>query len=358
MRVTELHEKLGEARAWALDQDRAIPDEWMNAAQVVTDSPTKTIVPAYATALLAKATYPRVDALAIKENHSSSAFSLRTVGHQVLVPASHDDENPFDLMARGPEPLNNQPFFRYNHWTEIQRINASARPFFDFALERLAYLNSLTEPQASSEALAGLAAFLRQRFAAVSAILPDLSGTALTLTSAVQICESFLSDGDDRPLRSQAVVAAIYDLAYGREHVDSRGLNDPSRHGPGDIRVLDGEKILVAVEVRAKEVSATDARIFASACQRADIRRAHIVALGQYSLLDRRALSKRSSQLGVLVVVFESVIELVTTLLGTVPVPLSMLLDDFPIRGAERLLVMGASQMTLDQWATLCALED
>jgi hypothetical protein len=355
VRERELRRTLERARDWALDAQRPVSAAWTTTTTTLLECPTKTIVPAFGAALLAKATYPKIDALAIKEGYSENAFSLRGVAHNVLVPASRDDRYPFDLLVRGREPLNNQPFFRYDHWEAIERIDVRARRYYDEAIYRLEALNRLPPPKAAEEALAGLAAFLRDRIDAAARQLPDLSGVTLAMGQAIRTCKQFLTNGRDRPLRAQSVGAGVYDAVYGREHVESRGVYDPSREGPGDIRVVNGSETLIACEVRSKPVTEPDAYGFIDACAHAGIGRVHILALAQRTPFDRRALDIRGQRRGAFVLTMESVEELFSSLVGVAPLPLQMVLDDIPVRVGERLYGSDASQETMDEWAASCS---
>jgi len=258
-------------------------------------------------------------------------------------------------MVRNREPLNNQPFFRYDHWTEISAIDRGARPYYDLAIERLGSLESASNP--SQEAMTGLVAFLRDRLAAEgSRVRVDLSGTTFRLTHALSTLDEFLEGGQDRPLRAQALTAAVYDVAHGEQLVESRGLYDPSRHGPGDVRVSDADgSVRIAAETRGKAVSFTDAVIFIDLCAEAGVQRAHLVALVADSQLAREGLARYGAIHGVLVCVIESTTELVIVTLANVAKPLSDSLSKLPERVAIRLTNHDASAQTLLEWADLCS---
>src|SRR5690554_4929746 len=100
----------------------------------------KTYVAALGTLLLAKAVDSQVDTLSIKANAARS-YSMRTLGHTVLVPAARD--LGFSIRATGREPLNNQPFFRYDHMSEIDRVRDAAQ--FDSFLSVAKAANELGE---------------------------------------------------------------------------------------------------------------------------------------------------------------------------------------------------------------------
>src|SRR5262249_2157007 len=117
---------LDKAVKWA-ESSRRVPDEWTARAKRIDECPNKTFTPALGTALLPKATDERIDALALKEDSGQNAYPARNLAPSVLVPAAPD--YGFDLRTTGREPLNNQPFFRYDRIDEIERVRPSARPF-------------------------------------------------------------------------------------------------------------------------------------------------------------------------------------------------------------------------------------
>lgn len=354
MDTRRLRRRLAEAVEWAADATRPVDGWWAETARTIAECPTQTIVPALGAALLAKATYPEVDQLAIKEGHSPRAFSLRTVGHSVLVPASISLDHPFDLAVRGREPLNNQPFFRYDHWNEIARINRRAAPYYELAIGALASLDD--EPDPAASALSALAAYLRERMAAAALRQrADLTGAGFSLSAAIDAVDAFVSIREDLPVRVQATAAALYELAHGVESVDSRGLYDPSRHGPGDVRVfLPTGEIVIAAETRGKAVTSSDAIVFINACHDAGITRAHLVVVGQRARLDRAALLERALPMGVMPSVMETVPELFIATLANAAVDLQAVLNELPDVVLRRLHELDAPNRTMSAWESAC----
>ena len=171
----------------------SLPGYWTELTRYLDDGPI-TYVPALGTAMLAKATDGRVDPLSIKAAYSDRTYSQRTVGHNVLVPASKDDVHGFDLKAHGPEPLNAQPFFRYDHMTLIDRVLKTSQ--FPKLIEGLKKLDGLTEDQA----LKALAAFIRERQAVKRSKPPlDLSAVRATVQNIVRKVSAFLEPSEHRP---------------------------------------------------------------------------------------------------------------------------------------------------------------
>lgn len=82
------------------------------------------------TALLAKATDRRVDALSIKAGRSHRGYSARELAKDVLVPAAM--RHGVDLRTTGVEPLNNQPFFRYDRVSREMAVRPHVKPYLDY----------------------------------------------------------------------------------------------------------------------------------------------------------------------------------------------------------------------------------
>jgi SacI restriction endonuclease len=162
-------QRLAQAFAWA-SSDKPVPDIWAEFARQTFRMASKTYTPALGTVLLARATDDRVDPLSIKTEYGPNTYNLRTVGHEVLVPAART--MGFSIRNTGREPLNNQPFFRYDHMSEIHRVrDKSAQAQFVSGVTKIGELDR-------DEALAALAAFLRVAIAVAS------SWTTMPLTLA------------------------------------------------------------------------------------------------------------------------------------------------------------------------------
>src|ERR1700689_84132 len=221
---------LREAIEWA-DSPHSVPGIWTDWTHRIDTCPSKTFTVAFGTALLAKATDPAVDALALKATSGETAYSARAVGHKVLVPGAI--QYGYGLRATGREPLNNQPFFRYDRIDEIDRIHASARGHLPDLISACEAVNGLE----AASATAALAAFVRVRMDAARAHhVVDLRGAGLSVSDLVDKTQEFISANSESGRRGQAFVAAAFDLVS--PHVRSVRVNDPSRRMPGDVQVL------------------------------------------------------------------------------------------------------------------------
>jgi hypothetical protein len=307
---------------------------------------SKTYTPALGTALLARATDDRIDPLSIKTEYGPNAYSLRTVGHEVLVPAARN--LGFSIRNTGREPLNNQPFFRYDHMSVIERVRD--KPGHAQFVSGVTKVGELDRDQA----LAALAAFLRVAIA-VAQQLDDyvVDPGALTVRRVVAAVETFLGERADRPRRTQALVAAAFDVTH--QDVRSRRLNDPSRDYPGDIQAFEEDRPILAVEVRAKSVPSTEVQGFVSACYQATIERAFMVILWpSHRALPVNILRQKSlDENGVLLTVIEQVEDLLLDVFGWSDLSLPAALRIFLVSVLERLKEIEATEQSLAQWVAL-----
>lgn len=258
-RATQL---LADTLAVANDGDR-LPEEWVQRTRQVGLSPCKTYVAVLGTVLLAKATNPAVDVFALKATTDSpGAYGPRMLAHQVLVPFAV--ANRIHLGARGREPWNNQPWFRYDVAEPSMRIAAKCRSAFEYLLTCFARVAELTQ----EEAFMGLGAFLRERQHAEAAFEQlQVGDRPLSLRDLVHAAEGFVHRDPEGGKRGQALTAAAFDLVF--SNVESGRINDPSRNWPGDVQVYgDAPEPVQCCEVRQKPVTSTDVLIFCQSLQR------------------------------------------------------------------------------------------
>lgn len=339
--------RLEEAIEWA-KSGREVPDKWVELTERMELAPSKTYTPALGTALLAKATDPRIDALSIKQDYSDTTYSQRILCHGVLVPGAV--RYGFSIRNTKREPLNNQPFFRYDHIEEIDRVRGQSLIFLDELRDGLRELDSYNE----STAVAALAAFLRVRFK----YLPELESFELTsevhdISWLISRVEDFLEEEGDRPRRTQALVAAAFDAIY--RNIKTRGLNDPSRDFPGDIQALAGKKPIMSTEVRAKLVPETEVRSFVGELRSARISRGFIVVIHPtHQALPRLDLSEWAwNKHHVVLTIIESAAELIRSVAAWSPISVGDVLNSFPVRVAERLIEIEATALSHGRWKEL-----
>lgn len=328
--------------------DRHVPSRWVEITEAIDRAPSKTYTPALGTALLARATVEYVDALSIKESYSENAYSQRGLCHGVLVPAAV--EYGFSIRNTGREPLNNQPFFRYDHMSEIDRVLGGSLASLNLLREALTELNGMSR----DEALAALAAFLRVRFAAVEQVPAlDFPEVDVPLQRLIQMVDDYLNEGVERPRRTQALAAAAFDLIF--SSLGTRKLNDPSRDSPGDIQAFDDSTVLMSAEARAKPVPMTEVRSYVKELRRAGISRGFLVVIHpEHVPLERDTLAEWAwSYQRVVITIIEGAVELMRATVAWSTKPVERLLAEFPRRVSIRLSEIEASTVSLERWAEL-----
>lgn len=337
-------QRLEEAFELALSDD-PLPKSWLAFARRTFQMTSKTYTPALGTVLLARATNDRIDPLSIKAEYGSNTYSLRSLCHDVLVPAAR--QYGFSIRNTGREPINNQPFFRYEHMSEIDKVRD--KPGHEHFMSGVMEVGQLDQ----SQALAAFAAYLRVAIAAAQQVRDyavDPSG--LTLRHIVRSVELFLAEGRERPRRTQALVAAAFDVTH--RDVRSRRLNDPSRDYPGDVQAFEEGHPILAAEVRAKPVRVTEVESFVSACQRAHIERSFMVILFPgHRPLPVSGLREQSLGFGTLLTIIEREEDLLLDVFGWADVPLSTALETYTHAALRRLQEIEVTPQSLQRWVDL-----
>ncbi len=337
---------LAAAIEWARSE-QPVPEKWLVRTQEIAGSDYITLTPAFGTALLAKATDRRVDALSLKVESGPDAYSARSLAHGVLVPAAF--EYGFDLRTTGAEPLNNQPFFRYDRLDQMDRVRDPAAH-----RQLVAYLreaNTLDE----RDAFLALAAFLRDRLRAAGATEAlQLRGSgASDIAATIRAVDTYIHESAEGGKRVQALTAAVFDLVY--DEVRTTRVNDPSRHAPGDVQGLYNGEVIAAAEARAKAVTLASASQFIRKVADAGIPHAVIAALapGQQPLL-RPSLALPWRERNVIVTVAESAEELMVAALSWNDRPVPLLLESFPEYLLRRLHDLEARPESVRRWVHIC----
>ncbi|MGB3307899.1 MAG: restriction endonuclease, SacI family [Thermomicrobiales bacterium] len=340
--------RLEEAIVWA-QSDREVPEEWLRRSLLVGEAPSITYTPMLGTGLLARATDNRVDALALKKTSDQATYSARGLCHNVLVPSSVT--YGFDIRTTGREPLNNQPFFRYDRVDQADRVRFPEH--HRYLVDCLETANRLP----TDEAMAALAAYVRVCFERADAnTVESLKGVAVGLHATVTAAKILLSEDNEGGKRAQALVAAVLDVVYGVDRVKSRLVNDPSRDFPGDVQGLDGSgRPIISVEVRTKPMPQTEIEQFAHALSEAGITRAMAVVLASNQPTFARAkLAERLAvDYGVLMTVIDNVDDLLLAAFAWSTKPLPEVLDNFPGQVSLQLKAIGAAQTTIEMWTKL-----
>lgn len=334
-----------EAAAGLADSDQHVPEEWTLRTREIDECPSRSFTPVLGTALLARATNPEIDALALKSGAGPRAYSARSIATNVLVPGAV--KFGYDLRATGREPLNNQPFFRYDRIDRMDHVRSDAEPWVPVLIDACEAINKL----GAAEARSALAAYLRVRTEAAGARRAiDLRGSALSMVDLLTQTEEFIEARPEGGRRGQAFVAAAFDLAS--PNVRSVRVNDPSRRMPGDVQVIERGVPVLAIEARQKPVSAEEIALFADSLRRGDVASGLVAMLHPEQLeldtMDVLRYAERESG------VFVWLAHGVSAILGTAAVwsrcQLDAVLVDFPQRMTERLEEIEVSPAALQDW--------
>ena len=333
------------ARALELARsDVVLPVDWMARTQRVAQFEDKTCLVVLGTALLATATDDTVDALTLKSRAGNKAYSARGLAHDVLVPASIDHR--FNLRTTGREPLNNQPFFHSDRVDAMPRVKHPEE--IEYLVECLEAAHYLRE----EEAVQALAAFLRHRIAVTEQAVPiDLGHTSADLIRLKDACSHFLNKSAESGKRAQALVAAAFDLVF--DDVRTAKVFDPSRKLPGDVQAFHKLEPVVAVEVRAKAVTYSDAMHFVRAVAAAGFPHAMIAGVESVDAEVLRLSKEAWEETGVFVTVYTQFSDILLDALAWSRRPLHQLLAEFPKDVVDRLIQLEVKTSSMALWGEL-----
>lgn len=319
---------------------------WLERVRHVWSFTAKTYVPALGTAILARALNSSADVYSLKVVPTNSrSYSARGLCHGSLVPAAK--ELGFSIRNTGREPLNNQPFFRYNNIHEIERVR-NPEELADFR----AILNDL-DSEDSRGAHQALIAFMHVARSPVAAVNEVVLASAIDdigeLVWALDVLRQRAGMG---PFVAQALGAVLMENFY--DTVISRRLNDPSRDWPGDVQGVDGEGVVVAsLEARHKRVTRSDASGFIESCARAGLRRSYIFAPGQPVPQNGPDETWAWQEHRVIYTYIPSVGAAVTAILSWTPQDVIDTLAELPQSFADRLAEIEAPLSGQRDWAEL-----
>jgi hypothetical protein len=314
----------------------------------------KTHIAMLGTALLAKATEPRVDVFALKVSAGTKgAYSARNLAKEVL--AAEAPRLGIDLGVTGREPLNNQPYFREARITpEFESIiRGDGLPPFRLvysALERLAKATP-------EEAKGALRAFLRGRRRASP---KPLDGDTRVVAAPSQVASkiaAFVADRSEGGRRAQSLAAALLDQLFGPERVEIARVNDPDRHFPGDVAVRQPEapfSVVRVYEVRDKPVAEHDLLHFVDkAYSHKAVRAAVICVHPSQPPLDLKFAADAAFERGIALRVFMSWEELVADILFTSDEPPRAVLQEVGLSAHERMVELEVSTSGLALWGQI-----
>lgn len=308
------------------------------------------------TILLARSVDRRADVKWIKPSHAQdapNAFSARTLSEKVLVPVAA--ELGIHLGATGPQPLNNQPYFRMTFLGDDTPVRSNARPAFDFMLGLVREIEGMDEAQARE----ALRAYIVVRTGHAPKYAPAAGVAAVSREGVSAAIVAFVGEESEGGKRAQAVVAGLLDAAYGADRVVTDRINSPSRRYPGDVCVLSeagSEEIERAFEVKDKPVSLTDIQIFGRKCIEFGVREAaYVMVAAAQSAPDAIAVYRWAAGLGLGMTLHTQWPPLVRQCLfwGLLPTPDGAVEAVSRIR--ERLITIEAAPASLERWERFVA---
>lgn len=239
----------------------------------------KTHIAFLGTAMLAKALNLDADVFSIKAgNTNPRAYSARSLGHGALVP--YAVELGINLGVTGREPLNNQPYFRFDRMSREIVVHPTAKPLIEELCNILERLEQIADIQQARAALRAFIHVRRQympKYQEITTTDQDMS----TISLIVAISK-FVGENSEGGKRAQAVVAGLMDVFAGPKNVVTSRINDPDRHLSGDVGVRsdkDPSKWERIFEVRDKQVSQSDVYLFADKSLAADVKEAAMIAV-------------------------------------------------------------------------------
>jgi hypothetical protein len=325
----------------------ALPLEWIERTRRLLAGKYNTFVPMLGTALLGKATDPRVDPFSIQAasrgDGPANAYNARDLAKRVFVPEC--ESRRIQLRTGGAEPLNAHPFYKQ------QRVTRQLKAKWPREVEYLCDCLDAAEPLTEKQALDALAGTIRVLLEAPRPLELELAERPQDLLALLQTTNAFITDDSEGGKRGQAFVTACLDLVF--QDVRTKRVNDPSRRTPGDIEIGKPRALTLAAEVKQRPFSPSEIVQFVKRCQKRDIRRALIVALDPAQpplpLDELRRIAWQEH--GVHLTVMRNIRELLELALTMSDRSLQESLSSFPRLALNRLIEIGVSAAGVGAWA-------
>lgn len=325
--------------------DAVLPEEWLERTQQVSLARAKTYVPMLGTALLAKATDDRVSALSLKESAGHNAYNARGPGHEVLVPLCVAEG--ISLRTTGREPLNNQPFFRYDRVSKSMKIRSTNQADFDYLLETLELVDFLR----GEDAVRALAAFLRVRLLdPTSSGVPAIAHVSDAGEGVAQLAALHAQEDSEGGRRGQALVAAALDLLS--DHVMTRRVNDPSAGIPGDV-IVGGIESGIVREVKQRYIADHEIRQLIDRASEAGWSKVAVDAFAVgHPTLDEHALRTHAASRGVLLEIGHDAAALIRRCIASSALPAREAARVFATQYARRMAELECDLAGIQEWVT------
>jgi hypothetical protein len=256
----------------------------------------------------------------------------------------------YHLGAEGRWPVNNRPFLGGpSRITDFTKISARAMPAYGDFRDYLYDLDKLNGEQA----LAALAAFLRIRME-VAREQKEARQRALGVVGSGRLADvlgeldPFLARSSEGGRLGQALVAAVLDCVF--DDVRLRSINDP---GAGDVRVMEGDDVLLPAEVKQTPVGSETALALAREAAEMGADKALLAVMhGKHRPLPRDDIRRRALEgEGVALEVCESARELIGSACAFSSATSQDVAERLPGAYAARLREHEASADAQRQWS-------
>lgn len=321
---------------------------WQERVERIALCPSQSYVAAFGTALLAKASDERVDALSVKAGAGPTAYSMRGVVRILVEKASLYE---IHLGRKGPEPLNNQPWFHSDRVDRATGISRDAQPYHRDLVRYLADLNR----GSADDAMEGLVAFIRLRQAAERSEREAVAGLEVVAKAAIAdllaLLALFINEDAENGRRGQALVAALLGLVH--EDVRLSSVHNPTGL---DVTVWAKEKLILGVEVKQKPVGEEAVLHLAEEAALRGVDKALFVALAPHQRhLDGERLRHEALELhGVVLAVHEGVAQAVVAAVVASPLSADQFAALLPNAYLGRMREHDVSTEGLRYWSDLC----
>jgi hypothetical protein len=336
-----------------IEDGNPLPEEWVQRVRATEAIPSKTFLAMLGTAILARATDPRIDPLTLKVTAPPApgflSYSARGVATGALAPLSI--EYAVDIGTRGREPLNNQPFFHNVTVHRSMTVHSRVRPHLDAFVTTLERLRELPE----DELVAALAAFvaLRRRAARRPPGRIAISTTGWTPAEMIAATADFVTTYPEEGRRGQALVAAAFDLVFDSVRVGH--INDPSRSVPGDVHIgSEAGGVACCVEVKQRPVAEHEILGWVATVANTRLKKAFFVALAlSQPELDVQLGQTALGLHGVALRVIPGAAALMHEAMAYSRLDTEHFMAEFPERMLQRLAEVGVAEETLRDWQEL-----
>jgi hypothetical protein len=340
----------------ALADAGPLDPHWMEKIETLSvlceEADVRTHIAFFGVVALAKSVDRRADLFAVKPKLAKGnpyAFSARTLIYDVLAPLA--PELGYNLGVTGREPLNNQPYFRMKYLGDDTPVHAASRAPFEFMLGLVSDLNKAPDEDSARLALRAFIAVRRRYQPVYAAILGEARTTPDELKAAVK---TLVGESSEEGRRAQGVSAALFDVLYGVERVESGRINDPSRKYPGDVCIAGAQGWEKAVEVRDKVVRASDVQMFAIKCVSMDVLEAAVLMVAaNQPRLDEIELEKWATKHGLSLTLFHGWDSFIDQVLFWSPLPKLIAANMAVERIHARLMGVEASPAAVERWLEL-----